>query len=193
MPPRRSERLQQRRQPVTSMGQRTVFSSCRAETTTDFPPSLKTMLDLKSTNCRQHPKEYNIFELFRCFAQNVQASTLNAPDEFSQFKQCYTNATQYVLHHPGFDYVEGYYIHPQIGFPFEHAWVYHRATGRHYDCTVKDPETYQYFGLIIPSDVLLDIAVGDEYRGNVLDTLCRAGCNDAFKARMILIREANTT
>lgn len=71
------------------------------------------------------------------------------------YKQCYRNATRYVLFNPGsgWEYFEGYAI-SGLGFPMMHAWC--EREGRVLDLTWRDPDRCFYKGIRVPADMLRD-------------------------------------
>ncbi len=67
---------------------------------------------------------------------------------------CYSNSVE--MMEKGYGYVEGYVIMKQDGFTFGHSWNVD-SMGNHIDFTFKDPENYDYFGVIVPENVVLDL------------------------------------
>ena len=66
-------------------------------------------------------------------------------------KRCFQNATLLALDQ-GYDYVEGYLCPLESGSPFLHAWC---AVGNvAIDPTLRNPEAYEFFGIIIPIAIL---------------------------------------
>ena len=69
---------------------------------------------------------------------------------------CYLNSANMMSN--GYDYVEGYVSRKSDGLIFGHAWNVN-SNGDHIDFTLKDPENYDYFGVIIPEKVVWDVGV----------------------------------
>jgi hypothetical protein len=84
-------------------------------------------------------------------------------------KECFKNATDFVLRHRDSIYVEGYVTIPTISFPILHAWV--TLDGK----AVMDPtldaseEGRQYFGISFTRETLLKEILQNKYYG-LLDT-----------------------
>jgi hypothetical protein len=83
-------------------------------------------------------------------------------------KACFQNATLLADRHTGLRYVEGYAMNPDLPFPFLHAWCINVA-GQVVDVTLKEPEKYQYVGIILTRKELWDALKASGIYG-VLDT-----------------------
>ena len=68
---------------------------------------------------------------------------------------CYPNSVR-IMTEKGYGYVEGYVTNKQNGDTFGHAWNVDDL-GNHLDFTLKHSENYDYFGIIIPKEVLRDV------------------------------------
>jgi hypothetical protein len=60
-------------------------------------------------------------------------------------KECFGNATKYVLSHSKATYVEGYVMGSKLPIPIHHAWV--TMTGTDAMDPTLDAENYQYLGI----------------------------------------------
>lgn len=65
--------------------------------------------------------------------------------------KCYANAVDKMIH--GFGYVEGFVRNKQSGQYIGHAWNIDKSGG-HLDFTFRNTEDYEYFGLLIPEEVV---------------------------------------
>lgn len=74
---------------------------------------------------------------------------------------CYPNSVR-IMNEKGYGYVEGYVTNKQGGDTFGHAW--NVDCGTHLDFTLEHPENYDYFGIIIPKEVVFDVG---KKNGNV--------------------------
>lgn len=61
-------------------------------------------------------------------------------------KQCFQNAADLVVLDSTLEYVEGYAMREDFGFPFQHAWV-ESADGHFTDPTLRNADQYQYIGV----------------------------------------------
>jgi len=64
---------------------------------------------------------------------------------------CYLNSVE--MMDKGYGYVEGYVTRKQDGYTFGHAWNVDKKETQ-YDFTLKDPEKYEYYGVIIPNEIV---------------------------------------
>ena len=69
-------------------------------------------------------------------------------------KACFQNATLLADRQRACD-VEGYAMNPDLPFPFLHAWCINVA-GQVVDVTLKEPEKYQYVGIVLTRKELWD-------------------------------------
>lgn len=70
-------------------------------------------------------------------------------------QECYANAATLALkEQPEASYAEGYAYRNDLLRPFLHAWCV--LDGRVLDNTLHDPEDFDYFGIIIPKDMLIE-------------------------------------
>lgn len=81
--------------------------------------------------------------------------------------QCYKNAAQFVLAHPGSRYVEGYMIGPGLPIALEHAWV--TMTGTDAMDPTLDAAGREYFGVPFETAVLEEELIRNGVYG-LLDT-----------------------
>jgi len=90
------------------------------------------------------------------------------------YKECYRNATRYVLFNPGsgFEYFEGYAM-SGLGIPMMHAWC--ERDGRVLDLTWRDPENCFYKGIRVPAEILRDKVIRARAYGVLVDQI---GCPD---------------
>lgn len=70
---------------------------------------------------------------------------------------CYYNSTKKMLH-DGYGYVEGIVIDKKTGYRVAHAW--NIKNDEHIDFTIPNPDDYDYYGIIIPNNVVLDKMFG---------------------------------
>src|SRR5262245_18544521 len=68
-------------------------------------------------------------------------------------KQCFSNAGRLALMENGLRYVEGYVIGDNLPIAIHHAWLID-AKGKVVDTTLKNPERYQYLGVVVGTDAL---------------------------------------
>lgn len=64
---------------------------------------------------------------------------------------CYPNSVEKMRE--GFDYVEGFVKNKRTGQYISHAWNVDKS-GTHQDFTLKKPEEYEYFGVLIPEEIV---------------------------------------
>jgi len=78
------------------------------------------------------------------------------PSKGRKFKlgKCYSNAVEMMQR--GYGYVEGFVIDKQTGDYLAHAWNVDN-NGNHFDFTFKDPQSYEYFGIHIPEEVVWEV------------------------------------
>ena len=67
---------------------------------------------------------------------------------------CYPNAAKKMM--DGYGYVEGYCINKNAGFKFGHAWNVDKD-GTHLDFTLDNSEEFDYFGIVIPNDLVYKV------------------------------------
>jgi hypothetical protein len=82
-------------------------------------------------------------------------------------KNCFGNATKYVLRNKGPIYVEGFVVSNTVPWPIHHAWVSLNETDA-MDLTLES-ENYQYFGVPFDTDTLRKELVRNGHYG-LLDT-----------------------
>jgi len=70
-----------------------------------------------------------------------------------QIKQCYRNSLILALS-TEVEYVEGYYVFDNLGFPIEHAWNTQGDKVIDTTAILLDNQPDEYFGIIVPKDVL---------------------------------------
>jgi hypothetical protein len=68
--------------------------------------------------------------------------------------QCYYNAVRMMKY--DYDYAEGYIVMMGTNIKISHAWNVD-PQGNHIDFTIPDSELFDYFGVIVPGDILIDI------------------------------------
>lgn len=94
-------------------------------------------------------------------------------------KQCFMNSIKLVTRKPGLRYVEGYTMGDEIPFLIHHGWALD-ADDRVIDVTLPEPDRYQYIGIVMTRERMLDeVSRLDVY--GVLDTGC--GLNADFMFR----------
>lgn len=73
-----------------------------------------------------------------------------------KFKEgnCYFNSVEMMKKDYG--YVEGYVTRKSDNYKFGHAWNVD-SNGQHIDFTMTDPENYNYFGIVIPKNVVWEV------------------------------------
>jgi len=79
-------------------------------------------------------------------------------------KMCFRNATQLALSNRDLEYVEGFAVNADIGFPLMHAWCVDKAD-KVIDVTWRKPEGSMYRGVIIPRYTLLIQLVKNNFYG----------------------------
>lgn len=62
----------------------------------------------------------------------------------------------------GYLYVEGYVKHKITGAYIAHSWN-SDFNGNHIDFTYKDPEAFEYFGVVVPEDTIWNIAEKNKF------------------------------
>lgn len=67
---------------------------------------------------------------------------------------CWVNSSKMML--KGYGYVEGYVINKKNGEKISHSWNVDNE-GKHWDFTFDHPEEYEYFGIVIPDDIVWEI------------------------------------
>lgn len=67
---------------------------------------------------------------------------------------CWGNSSKMML--KGYGYVEGYVIHKETGLKVSHSWNVD-SSGTHLDFTYDNPGDYEYFGIIIPNNIVLEV------------------------------------
>lgn len=70
--------------------------------------------------------------------------------------ECYPNSAN--LMSEGYGYVEGYTIDKKTKFKIAHAWNIDKD-GHHLDFTFKNAEDYDYFGVVIPQEIVYMIGM----------------------------------
>jgi len=68
---------------------------------------------------------------------------------------CYPNSVRKMRE--GFNYVEGYIV-DEDGSIISHSWNVD-GEGNHFDFTFKNPEKYEYFGIIVPDDIVWEVGL----------------------------------
>ncbi len=68
----------------------------------------------------------------------------------------YANAAEFIC--KGYKYVEGYKLHKNTGRKIAHAWNID-PDGNSVDFTIKDPEQYEYFGVVIPDILVYEVGL----------------------------------
>jgi hypothetical protein len=91
-------------------------------------------------------------------------------DRLGKPKMCFKNAFGQMFR-AGFEYVEGFAMSRTYeGFTFHHAWTFDKSDPtRALEATLRDPANYQFFGVVLPSDMVLEEVVKQKVYG-VLDT-----------------------
>ena len=74
--------------------------------------------------------------------------------------QCYYNAVK--MMDKGYDYVEGYVINKRNRNYIAHAWNVD-VNGIYVDFTFDNPEKYEYFGAIVPENIIYKIGAENGY------------------------------
>lgn len=69
-------------------------------------------------------------------------------------KNCYVNAIKKMSE--GYDYVEGVITSKKTGFQISHAWNVD-STGNHIDFTILETQNFQYHGIILPKDIIINV------------------------------------
>jgi len=67
---------------------------------------------------------------------------------------CYQNSIRKT--DEGYLYVEGYILHRINYHKISHAWNVDKD-GNHYDFTLKDNNEYDYYGLVVPTDLVYEV------------------------------------
>jgi len=67
---------------------------------------------------------------------------------------CWVNSSKMML--KGYGYVEGYVIDKRSGKRISHSWNVD-SEGKHWDFTYDHPDNYEYFGIIIPEEVVWEV------------------------------------
>lgn len=85
---------------------------------------------------------------------SVKSKTING----RKFKPgyCYYNSGTMML--KGFGYVEGYVIDKSQGNKIGHSWNVDK-NGNHIDFTYPNSDQFDYFGIIIPKDIVLEVGL----------------------------------
>lgn len=71
-----------------------------------------------------------------------------------KMRYCWGNSSKMML--KGYGYVEGYVIHKENGIKYSHSWNVD-SNGVHWDFTYDNPEDYEYFGIIIPDNIVWEV------------------------------------
>ncbi len=75
---------------------------------------------------------------------------------------CYQNSVLKTLG-GDYQYVEGYILNKESKNKISHAWNVD-VNGNHFDFTLKNNDSYEYFGLIVPISLVYDIG---KLKGNI--------------------------
>ena len=84
-------------------------------------------------NVKSPPKKSQIMKIGSCYSNSIK-----------KMSKCY------------FSYVEGVITNRKSGFKISHAWNVN-SIGEHIDFTIKQPEEFEYIGIIIPSLLLYQV------------------------------------
>lgn len=113
-----------------------------------------------------HPMSYAMKEFVLQFGRPFPFAKR---DRLGKPKMCFKNAFGQMLR-AGFECVEGYAMNKTFEFVFHHAWAFDREDpSRVLEATLRSPSDYFFFGVHIPSEMVLEEAVKQKVYG-VLDT-----------------------
>jgi hypothetical protein len=86
----------------------------------------------------------------------------------AKIKECYRNSLLLAMACENIEYVEGYMSVADIPFPIEHAWNYEPNSNDIIDTTAHVAkfkfDTIEYFGVIIPKEVLEEYIEKETYK-----------------------------